>query len=666
MFGIIIQARSGSSRFPKKIFYKINNYSLLEILILRLKKIKNIPIYLAIPNNENNHNLKRFKKICAKYNVILFQGSKNNVLSRFYHCSKMYNIENIIRITSDCPLVDPSIINKMIEIYKSKNYDYFSNTLIPSFPDGLDVEIFKFNTIKKSFKDNYSLNAKEHVTYDIKKDYLFKKGNFLNNIDTSDTRLTVDYKNDIKNIKFLIDKHNININYDKIKKEIFNKNLFVSDKFRNLKKEDLNKGQALWNKAQKKILNGNMLLSKNPDYILPGYWPTYYEKANGINVKGIDKKNYKDLYMMSVGTNLLGYSNKSINNKVIRSIKNSNMSSLNCHEEVEVAELLLKMHSWASKVKFAKTGGEANTIAIRLARCSSNYDNIAFCGYHGWHDWYLSSNLNTKNNLDFHLLPNLETKGIPKFLKNSVFPFKYGENINFKNFFRKNKIGIVITELSRQKKINIKFLKKLLFEAKKSGVIVIFDECTSGFREYFGGIHLKYNLKPDLVTYGKAIGNGYPITAILGSAKVMNNATSTFISSTFWTERTGFVAALETLKIMKKYKTHNYIIKLGKYIKSQWKKIAKNNSILIEIDGLDALPRFTLKKFDMKIIKTYLSQEMLKQNILASNIIYLSTSHKKRHFKKYFKVLDKIFFDLSKNNFSIDSLPAKSTLKRLN
>ena len=146
----------------------------------------------------------------------------------------------------------------------------------------------------------------------------------------------------------------------------------------------------------------------------------------------------------------------------------------------------------------------------------------------------------------------------------------------------------------------------------------------------------------------------------------MNNATSTFISSTFWTERTGFVAALETLKIMKKYKTHNYIIKLGKYIKSQWKKIAKNNSILIEIDGLDALPRFTLKKFDMKIIKTYLSQEMLKQNILASNIIYLSTSHKKRHFKKYFKVLDKIFFDLSKNNFSIDSLPAKSTLKRLN
>ena len=147
------------------------------------------------------------------------------------------------------------------------------------------------------------------------------------------------------------------------------------------------------------------------------HWPTYYEKATGIIIKGLDKKNYKDLYMMSVGTNLLGYSNKSINNKVIKSIKKSNMSSLNCHEEVEVAEQLLKMHSWASKVKFAKTGGEANTIAIRLARCSSKYDNIAFCGYHGWHDWYLSANLKKKNNLDFHLLPSLETKGIPKFLK---------------------------------------------------------------------------------------------------------------------------------------------------------------------------------------------------------------------------------------------------------
>ena len=134
---------------------------------------------------------------------------------------------------------------------------------------------------------------------------------------------------------------------------------------------------------------------------------------------------------------------------------------------------------------------------------------------------------------------------------------------------------MVITELSRQKKINIKFLKKLLSAAKKSGVIVIFDECTSGFREYFGGIHLKYKLKPDLVTYGKAIGNGYPITAILGSAKIMKNASTTFISSTFWTERTGFVAALEALKLMKKNKTHNYLIKLGKFIKLEWKKIAK-------------------------------------------------------------------------------------------
>lgn len=666
MFGIIIQARSGSSRFPKKIFYKINNYSLLEILILRLKKIKKIPIYLAIPNNENNYNLNRFKKICAKYNVLLFQGSRNNVLSRFFHCSKKFNIKNIIRITSDCPLSDPSIIKKMIKIYKSKNYDYFSNTLIPSFPDGLDVEIFKFDTIEKSFRANYSLKAKEHVTHDIKKNYKFKKGNFINSIDVSDTRLTVDYKNDLKNIKFLIDKYNINVNYEKIRKEIFKGGLFVSDKFRNVKEENLNKGQVLWNKAQKKILNGNMLLSKNPDYILPGHWPTYYEKATGIIIKGLDKKNYKDLYMMSVGTNLLGYSNKSINNKVIKSIKKSNMSSLNCHEEVEVAEQLLKMHSWASKVKFAKTGGEANTIAIRLARCSSKYDNIAFCGYHGWHDWYLSSNLNTKNNLDFHLLPGLETKGIPKFLRNSVFPFKYGEKINFKNFFKKNKIGVVITELSRQKKINIKFLKKLLSAAKKSGVIVIFDECTSGFREYFGGIHLKYKLKPDLVTYGKAIGNGYPITAILGSAKIMKNASTTFISSTFWTERTGFVAALEALKLMKKNKTHNYLIKLGKFIKLEWKKIAKKNKLLIEIDGLDALPRFSLKNFDMKVVKTYLSQEMLKHNILASNIIYLSTSHKRNHFKKYFKVLDKIFFNISKNNLSLDTIPAKSTLKRLN
>ena len=666
MFGIIIQARSNSIRFPKKIFYKINKLTLLEILIIRLKKLKNLPIFLAIPDNEKKSELNKFKRICKKYNVDLFQGSENNVLSRFYYCSKKFNINNIIRITSDCPLSDSNIIIQMIKIYKSKGYDYYSNTLIPSFPDGLDVEIFSFEALKKTYKSKYSLKSKEHVTYDIKNNFKFKKANFINDIDMSNYRLTVDYRADLNNVENLINKYKIDIDFIKIKKEILKGNLLENDKVRNMKKNDFNKGQTLWIKAKQKILNGNMLLSKNPDYILPGHWPAYYEKANGINIQGIDKKNYKDLYTMSVGTNMLGYANKSINNKVIKCIKKSNMSSLNCYEEVKVADELLKMHSWASKVKFAKTGGEANTIAIRLARCSAKYDNIAFCGYHGWHDWYLSSNLNTKNNLKFHLLPDLDTKGIPKFLKNSVFPFKYGENINFKNFFKKNKIGVVITELSRQKKIDLKFLKKLLAEAKKSGVIVIFDECTSGFREYFGGIHLKYNLKPDIVTYGKAIGNGYPITAILGAAKIMDNAKTSFISSTFWTERIGFVAALETLRILKRNKTHNHLINLGKFIKLEWKKIAKKNNLLIDISGLDALPSFSLKKLDMKVIKTYISQEMLKNNILASNVIYLSASHNKNHFKKYFKILDKIFFNISKNNFSLDTVPAKSTLKRLN
>jgi glutamate-1-semialdehyde aminotransferase len=335
----------------------------------------------------------------------------------------------------------------------------------------------------------------------------------------------------------------------------------------------MNLDKKLWNSAKKIIPGGTMLLSKNPDRYLVNKWPAYYKKASGCCIWTIENKKFYDLGMMGVGTNILGYANKTINNEVIRAVKNSNVSTLNSPSDVELAKLLLKMNPWASSVKFTKSGGEALVVAIRLARASSKKDSIAFCGYHGWHDWYLSANIHNKKNLNQDLIIDLPIKGVPKALKNTAIPFKFNEIKSFYKIVKKNKnIGCVIMEVERNIKPNLKFLKKVREYCTKNNIVLIFDECSSGFRETYGGIYKKYKIDPDLVMYGKALGNGYPIAAIVGKKNIMNSFHNTFISSTFWTENIGSTAAIATLKFMKKNKTWKMITKIGKEIKKNGKK----------------------------------------------------------------------------------------------
>jgi glutamate-1-semialdehyde 2,1-aminomutase len=280
------------------------------------------------------------------------------------------------------------------------------------------------------------------------------------------------------------------------------------------------KGQALYKKAKKIIPGGNMLLSKRPEIFLPNAWPPYFKKAKGCYVWDIDGNKYTDMNLMGVGTNILGYANSKIDNAVIKAIKNGSMSSLNAPEEVSLAENLIDIHPWAKMVKFARTGGEANAIAIRIARAASKKDKVAFCGYHGWHDWYLATNLEGNKNLNNHLLPSLQIKGVPKDLKNSIYPFRYNNFEELEKLVNQKKIGVICMEVVRNEEPRNNFLKKVRNLATKKGIVLIFDECTSAFRNNFGGIHKLYNVEPDIALFGKALGNGYPIQQSLGQKKL--------------------------------------------------------------------------------------------------------------------------------------------------
>ena len=215
-----------------------------------------------------------------------------------------------------------------------------TNTLIPTYPDGLDVEIFNFKSLEKVIKNNPSKLTKEHVTHEFKINDYFKKKNFSLNQDFSRSRLTVDYKDDLKIIRQIISKKGIYANFSKIKKYLIKNKNITNKYYRNTKFEELNYGQKIWINAKDKILNGNMLISKNPEYILPGLWPTYFKKSKGIEIVGIDNKKYKDLFNMSVGTNILGYSNKRINAKVLQAVKEGNMTTFNPIEEYLLAKKL--------------------------------------------------------------------------------------------------------------------------------------------------------------------------------------------------------------------------------------------------------------------------------------------------------------------------------------
>ena len=320
-----------------------------------------------------------------------------------------------------------------------------------------------------------------------------------------------------------------------------------------------NKGIKLYKKAKKIIPGGTMLFSKKPELYSSENWPAYYKKAKGCYVWDLNGKKFLDMLFL-VGTNTLGYSNKHVDNQVIKFIKKSNMSSLSAPEEVQLAKKILRLHPWADQARFTRGGGEANATLIRIARASTKKQNIAFCGYHGWHDWYLSSNLNNKKNLDNHLMSNLKSQGVMKNLKDSCFPFNYNELHNLKKLINKHNIGIIIMEVTRNYNPQNDFLKKIRALCNKKNIILIFDECTSGFRENLGGKHLKFKVNPDLAMFGKAIGNGYAINAIIGKRKYMKNAEKTFISSTFWTERVGSVANFISNKIYGKNKTFKKLL----------------------------------------------------------------------------------------------------------
>ncbi|MFI4913094.1 MAG: aminotransferase class III-fold pyridoxal phosphate-dependent enzyme [Sedimentisphaeraceae bacterium JB056] len=409
---------------------------------------------------------------------------------------------------------------------------------------------------------------------------------------------------------------------------------------------DTQKTQDLYIKAKKIIPAGTQLLSKRPEMQAPDVWPAYYTKAKGCEVWDLDGNHYYDMSTNGIGSCLLGYANPAVSEAVIKRVKDGSMSTLNPPEEVELAEKLCEIHPWAQQARFTRTGGEVAAAAIRIARATTKRTVIAVCGYHGWHDWYLAANLGEGDRLDGHLLPGLNPLGVPKQLTGTTLTFRYDNIEQLEEIVKVHgdDLAAVIMEPTRYSDPQNGFLDQVKNITKKCGALLIFDEITIGWRLCFGGAHLKYRVEPDLAIFAKALGNGHPIGAVIGTRDAMEGANVSFISSTYWTESVGPVAALAVLEQLKKSNIVEHIDKIGRKVLGYWEKNSNKHGLKINIDyNRPCLAHCSFNHENSNAMRTYYTQLMLERGFLAGLSIYPTLAHNDDNISLYGQAIDEVF-----------------------
>ncbi len=433
------------------------------------------------------------------------------------------------------------------------------------------------------------------------------------------------------------------------------------------------KSLQMQEKAVKLIPGMTQLLSKRPDRFSRGVWPTYFKEAKGVEVVDLDGNKYLDFSIGGIGATVLGYADKDVNKAVINAIKKGSATTLNPSEEVLLAQKLIELHPWANMARFARGGGEAMSIAVRIARVATKKDVIIFCGYHGWCDWYLAANLGKKEALDEQWIAGLNPNGVPKGLTGTVIPFFYNDidNLNKAAEEAGDNLAGIVMEPIRNYEPKQEFIDAVHKVAHDKKVPLIIDEVSAGFRICNGGAHLKLGFNPDIAVFSKALGNGFPISAIIGKEWVMHYAQDAFITSTNWTERIGNVAALAMIDKFVKNDVSKHLVHISDLVWQGWEELSKKHGLDIQIGGFKPMIHFSFSENHFVNI-AYFTQEMLKKGFLASGGFYSMYAHSEKHVEKYLTAVDKVFEKLSilikenKVEENLEGKPAQAGFGRIN
>jgi len=666
----IVQARISSTRLPAKALAPVLGRFMILRQVERIREAHRIDRLVVATSTDASDD--PLVEACREEGIECERGSLEDVLDRFYQVARKYSPAHVTRLTGDCPLTDPEVLDAVIAFHLDNGFDYTSNALEPTFPDGLDVEVMRFNCLERAWREARLPSEREHVTpYLYHHGDLFRLGSYRGERDLSGMRWTVDEPEDLEFVRRIYarlyaatpsfrmtdvlalleqEPELASVNSRFQRNEGMQKSLEKDREVRTMRGSlHLAKSLALQARARERIPGMTQLLSKRPDQFSTGVWPGYFSRACGVEVWDLDGNRYIDMSIGGIGANVLGYADSEVDEAVRCAIANGTSCSLNCPEEVELADLLCEIHPWAEKVRYARTGGESMAVAVRIARAATERDTVAFCGYHGWHDWYLAANLGADDALGGHLLTGLSPAGVPRGLAGTAIPFHYNRIGELETIAARHdgELAAIVMEPIRSAPPEPGFLEQVRKIADRTGAVLVMDEISAGFRQNSGGAHLTFGIEPDIAVFSKAIGNGYPIAAVIGRGDVMDAAQRTFISSTYWTERIGPTAALATIRKHRRENTGGHLARIGLRVQTGWRELATAHGLRIEVGGIPPLSHFSFQGAQPLALKSLLVQLMLQRGYLASTSFYAMAAHTDAHVDAYLSALDQVFAEIA-------------------
>lgn len=637
----IAQARMGSTRFPGKVMKDLAGKPVISWVTTALLSCAEIDEVVIATSTLPADDV--IEKWCRDHSVKVFRGSETDVLDRFYKCALEQEANIILRITCDCPFIDPYVTGQVIQLRKMTNAAYCSNQ--PTWPDGLDVECFTFQALHEAWTDADRPSDRDCVTqYIIRNQHLYPAEYLICPFPGAHKeRWVLDTEKDYEFCKAIAVRCGIGppsfmeimeildenpeirkINEGAIRNERFYENLANEQ----LPKREYKHSLELLNRGIRTIPFASQTYSKSYHAFSPTNAPLYVTHGDGARVFDVDGNDYVDLVGALLPV-ILGYRDSDVDDAVRRQLNRAGMSfSLATELEIQLAEKLCSLIPCAEMVKFGKSGTDVTSAAVRLARAYTGKNHILTGGYHGWADWSIGRD-------------PAKSYGIPDVVKKLSHPFKYGESLNLILDHIRGDVAAVIVEPTG----DATYLAILKDICKRNEMLLIFDEIQTGFRYGLGGAQEWYGVTPDLACFGKAMGNGMPISALVGSKEIMSNLHTgmTFYSGTFFGDTLSIAAALATIDKMEKEDVAGHLWNTGMQIKDQ---IFKKAPPWLDFDGPGCLTKIKFKDHHnakAREIQSLFTQTMAQNGVLVLNAHGLSYAMKGPEVQRIVLAYEKTF-----------------------
>ena len=633
----IVQARMNSTRLPGKVMAEIKGYPAIYYTLTRARIAVGVDeVWLACSDQIADDPLATYVETL---NIPVFRGDEDDVLSRFYAIAVQTGAERIIRLTGDCPATDPGVIDMAISQIEKSGAEYVSNHLVRSFPDGVDVEVFTQEALIRAHKEAIDKFHRSHVTPYIHgrlKDRLpwgkFRIDHIVYPVDFSHLRMTLDEPEDLLFLRRLFDvlpeefrwldavsamtRHPDLLWINRMHKLHFGSEKDLRTATRSTPK--FKKSNQQFARASELIPLASQTFSKSYQQWVRGATPLFLESGRGCRVEDLDGNVFID-YVQGLMPNILGYCDPDVDAAIRGQLEQGISFSLPTILEVDLAERLARHIPCAEMVRYGKSGSDATTAAIRLARAYTGRDKIAVAGYHGWHDWYIGA---TTRKL-----------GVPSSVSQltATFPANDAARLEELLYAEPQAFAGIILEPTGTTPCAPGFLERVRELADHYGVVLIFDEIVTGFRIHPGGAQSHFGVSPDLACFGKAMANGMPISAVTGRGDIMILMEDVFVSGTFGGEALSLAAAIATID---KIEAENVIPRLwtrGDALIKRSNKVFERQGFggILTFGGEGWWPRLSIQNLpiDPVLMTSLLRQALVGEGLLLASSYNLCLAH---------------------------------------